>query len=123
MDIENVLKQGLSAADAAASLRDLEEVRVSFLGKKGGLTELLKGLGKLDPDQRPQAGAKINEAKVALQEHLAARKEALESAAMAASLAAETVDVTLPGRRQAAGAASGDSGHVSNRVHLHRRSL
>ena len=103
MDIENVLKQGLEAADAALSLRDLEEVRVSFLGKKGGLTELLKGLGKLDPEQRPQAGAKINEAKVALQDHLAARKDTLESAAMMTALASETVDVTLPGRRQAAG--------------------
>jgi phenylalanyl-tRNA synthetase alpha chain len=103
MDIENVLNQGLEAADAALSLRDLEEVRVSFLGKKGGLTELLKGLGKLDPEQRPQAGAKINEAKVALQDHLAARKDTLESAAMMTALASETVDVTLPGRRQAAG--------------------
>ena len=99
MDIETVLQQGIEAANAAEDLRSLDDVQVNYLGKKGGLTELLKSLGKLDPAERPQAGAKINEAKVALQQQIAERKSALETAAMTASLAADTLDVTLPGRR------------------------
>ena len=79
MDIENVLRQGIEAASAAEDLRSLDEVRVNYLGKKGGLTELLKGLGKLEPEERPRAGAKINEAKTALQETISARKRALEA--------------------------------------------
>ena len=63
MDIEKVLQQGIDAVIAAEDLRGLDEVRVNYLGKKGGLTELLKGLGKLEPQERPKAGAKINEAK------------------------------------------------------------
>ena len=103
MDIENVLRQGIEAASAAEDLRSLDEVRVNYLGKKGGLTELLKGLGKLEPEERPKAGAKINEAKTSLQETISARKTALEAAAMADSLAADRVDVTLPGRRGQSG--------------------
>jgi phenylalanyl-tRNA synthetase alpha chain len=71
--------------------------------KKGELTQLLKGLGKLSADERPAAGARINEAKEALQAEISARRDALESAAMEAKLAAETVDVTLPGRSQSVG--------------------
>ena len=103
MDIENVLQQGIDAASAAEDLRSLDEVRVNYLGKKGGLTELLKGLGKLEPEDRPKAGAKINEAKSALQEKISERKTALEAAALEAALAADRVDVTLPGRRGQSG--------------------
>jgi phenylalanyl-tRNA synthetase alpha chain len=103
MDIDNVLQQGMDAVKAATDLRSLDDVRVNFLGKKGALTDLLKGLGKLDAAARPQTGAKINEAKVILQDQIAARKETLESAAMGASLVADTVDVTLPGRRAQSG--------------------
>ena len=85
MDIEHVLQQGVDAANAADDLRGLDEVRVNYLGKKGSLTDLLKGLGKLDPADRPEVGAKINEAKVALQQIIAARKDTLEAAAMTAA--------------------------------------
>ena len=103
MDIEHLLQQGVDAANAADDLRGLDEVRVNYLGKKGSLTDLLKGLGKLDPADRPEVGAKINEAKVALQQIIAARRDTLEAAAMTAALAADAIDVTLPGRRGAAG--------------------
>ena len=103
MDIENVLRQGIDAVSAAEDLRGLDEVRVNYLGKKGGLTELLKGLGKLEPQERPKAGAKINEAKTALRDKITERKVALEAAAMQASLDADRVDVTLPGRRGRSG--------------------
>ena len=102
MDIENVLRRGIDAVSAAEDLRGLDEVRINYLGKKGGLTELLKGLG-LEPQERPKAGAKINEAKTALQDKITERKVALEAAAMQASLDADRVDVTLPGRRGRSG--------------------
>ena len=103
MDIENILKRGREASEKAADLRSLDDVRVAYLGKKGELTNLLKSLGQIDADERPKAGAKINEAKVALQEDLAARKDILEQAALSTSLLAEKVDVSLPGRRPATG--------------------
>jgi phenylalanyl-tRNA synthetase alpha chain len=103
MDIENILKRGQEATANAADLRALDDVRVAYLGKKGELTSLLKSLGQVDASERPQVGAKINEAKVALQQDLATRKAALEEAALSASLLAEQVDVSLPGRRPSTG--------------------
>jgi phenylalanyl-tRNA synthetase alpha chain len=103
MDIENILKRGQEATANAADLRALDDVRVAYLGKKGELTSLLKSLGQVDVSERPQVGAKINEAKVALQQDLATRKAALEEAALSASLLAEQVDVSLPGRRPSTG--------------------
>jgi len=102
-NIEPLLAQGIAAAEQAASTQDLDQVRVQYLGKKGHLTQLLKGLGQLSAEQRPQAGARINEAKQALQDVLNARKDSLEGAALNARLVAETIDVTLPGRGQALG--------------------
>ena len=103
MDIENILKRGREASEGAGDLRSLDDVRVAYLGKKGELTSLLKSLGQVGADERPKVGAKINEAKVALQEELAARKVTLEQAALSTSLLAEKVDVSLPGRRPATG--------------------
>lgn len=103
MDIENILKRGQEATANAADLRALDDVRVAYLGKKGELTSLLKSLGQVDASERPQVGAKINEAKVVLQQDLATRKAALEEAALSASLLAEQVDVSLPGRRPSTG--------------------
>lgn len=102
-NIQSLLSAGAEAVAKATSTQELDDVRVQYLGKKGELTALLKGLGKLTPEERPQAGAKINEAKQALQEKINARKTELESAALEAKLAAETIDVTLPGRGQELG--------------------
>jgi phenylalanyl-tRNA synthetase alpha chain len=93
-------KQAISAADDNASL---EQLRVDFLGKKGQITALLKGLGKLSAAERPAAGAEINVIKQELQGLIGERKVLLESAAIEAKLAAETIDVTLPGRGQGTG--------------------
>ena len=98
MDIDGILKNALDAVQQAEDLRVLDDVRVNFLGKKGELTGLLKGLGQLDPAERPKAGALINEAKTAVQEALRDRKSALENEQLEAALAAEKLDVTLPGR-------------------------
>jgi phenylalanyl-tRNA synthetase alpha chain len=87
----------------AGSIEQLEHVRVRLLGKKGEITALLKSLGAMDPDARRAAGARINEAKDALASALDERRAALEAAHLAAQLASDAVDVTLPGRGQPIG--------------------
>ena len=84
-------------------LAALDEVRIAYLGKKGELTSLLKQLGKLAPEDRREAGAQINAAKQAVQQLLEARKTELGEAKLAAQLASETIDVTLPGRGKPSG--------------------
>ena len=66
MDVENTLDRALSEISNSNDLRSLDEVRVSFLGKKGELTTLLKSLGQMDPTERPKAGEAINQAKSAI---------------------------------------------------------
>ncbi len=103
MDIETILSEAQAAVLAASDEQALDQVRVQYLGKKGALTALLKGLGALDAAERPKAGAAINIAKEKVQELLAQRKSALGSEQLAVVLKAETVDVTLPGRQAPAG--------------------
>ncbi|MDZ7800476.1 MAG: phenylalanine--tRNA ligase subunit alpha [Trueperaceae bacterium] len=85
--------------EAAADLDVLQEVRVRWLGKKGRVTAELAKLGSLPPEERREAGRRVNEAKKRIQEALDARKAELERAEVARRLAAERVDVTLPGTR------------------------
>jgi phenylalanyl-tRNA synthetase alpha chain len=87
----------------AANIEELEQIRVRLLGKKGEITAQLKALGAMDPEARKAAGAKINEAKEALGTALDARRAELENERLAAQLASDTVDVTLPGRGQSLG--------------------
>ncbi len=101
--LERIEHEAGQAVAAAADERALDDVRVRYLGKKGALTALLKSLGSLPVEERPAAGARINAAKERLQEALGVRREALVSQQLAASLQAEQVDVTLPGRRQGGG--------------------
>ncbi len=98
MEIAAILEKALSEVEAAEDAASLDRVRVQYLGKKGDLTALLKGLGQLSADERPKAGAEINRAKQAVEQAIGARREQLDSAAIEAKLAAETIDVTLPGR-------------------------
>jgi phenylalanyl-tRNA synthetase alpha chain len=97
-ELEQVLNDAQAAVNGAADLRALDDVRVRYLGKSGVFTEQLKQLGKLPKEQRPAAGQEINKAKQALQQRIEARKGELEQAALAQRLAAERVDVSLPGR-------------------------
>jgi phenylalanyl-tRNA synthetase alpha chain len=101
--LEALKKAAIEAVQAASSPAELEQLRVDYLGKKGQLTSLLKNLGTLSPEDRPKAGALINEVKQELAGLLNARKDDLEQQALAEKLAAERVDVTLPGRRVDAG--------------------
>jgi len=87
------------AADAAA----VDELRVRFLGKKGELTAILKQMGRLSAEERPVVGALANKVREAITADIARRTKELESAALAARLAAEEIDVTLPGKAPAQG--------------------
>ncbi|MDK2777522.1 MAG: phenylalanine--tRNA ligase subunit alpha [Pseudomonadota bacterium] len=97
-NLEALTQQALAAVSEAQDVAALDQVRVQFLGKKGEITSLMKNLGSVAPEERPQMGAVINEAKDQVQTAINERKQALESAALNAKLAAETIDVTLPGR-------------------------
>jgi phenylalanyl-tRNA synthetase alpha chain len=96
--LKELIDQAATAIDAAADLAALDEVRVAYLGKKGQLTERLKALAQLPAEQRASVGQEINLAKQSVQQRLNARREFLESAALEAKLAADAVDVSLPGR-------------------------
>ena len=102
-NLEPLANEAKAAISAATDSAALEQLRVDYLGKKGQITGLLKGLGKLSAEERPKAGALINVVKQELQDLISARKSALESAAVEAKLAQETLDVTLPGRGQTTG--------------------
>ena len=102
-NLEALANEAKAAIEAAGDGAVLEQLRVDYLGKKGAITALLKGLGKLSAEERPQAGAQINVVKQELQTLISERKASLEAAAVAQQLAAETIDVTLPGRGQSTG--------------------
>lgn len=102
-NLETLAEQARSAIGNSQDAAALDQVRVEYLGKKGSITGLLKGLGKLSAEERPAAGAEINKVKQALQDAIAERKDRLEGAAVAAQLANETIDITLDGRGQDTG--------------------
>jgi len=102
-ELTQTVSSALATVAAAATLAELDEQRVRFLGKKGELTQHLKQLGQLEPEARRARGAEINALKEQLEQGLAARKEQLEAQELAHKLWSERVDVTLPGRRQAMG--------------------
>lgn len=80
------------------NLKELNDIRVSFLGKKGPITEVLKGMGKLSAEERPKMGALVNEVRDVIASHIEEKQKQLEEAVVLEKLASETIDVTLPGR-------------------------
>jgi phenylalanyl-tRNA synthetase alpha chain len=102
-NLNAICEAAISAIERAEESQALEQVRVQYFGKKGEINLLRKTLGKLSAEERPAAGAKINEASQKVQGLLNDKKTALESAAINAKLAAETIDVSLPGRGQTVG--------------------
>jgi phenylalanyl-tRNA synthetase alpha chain len=101
--IAQLLEQAEAAVKAAGDLAALDAVRVQYLGKKGVFTAQLREVGKLPPEQIPVVGKAINSAKASLTAALEARREMLETERVAAALAADAIDVTLPGRGERAG--------------------
>jgi len=102
-DLDSLVARTLTEINSSADLAALEAVRVAVLGKKGSVTELLKGLGKLPAAERRSAGADINRAKEQVGAAIEARRTELESAALGRELASAAIDVTLPGRGQSVG--------------------
>ena len=102
--IENLVNQATEVFEAAPDAASLENAKAQFLGKSGVLTELMKGLSKLEVAQKKEQGARINAAKQAIEAALNARRQALADAALARELATQTIDVTLPGRGAGRGA-------------------
>ena len=96
--IDNIVAEAEVAIAGASDPAVLDQVRVNFLGKKGLFTEQMKGLGKLPKEEKPQMGQVINIAKQAVQKLLNERGELLRSEEIAQKLAAESIDITLPGR-------------------------
>ncbi|GHC27282.1 phenylalanine--tRNA ligase subunit alpha [Aidingimonas halophila] len=98
--LSKLVADARSAIAEAQDMASLDEVRVRYLGKKGEITSLLKGLGQLPPEERPAVGERINQAKQSLGDELETRRQSLQQAALQARLEEESVDVTLPGRGQ-----------------------
>ncbi|QDP01177.1 phenylalanine--tRNA ligase subunit alpha [Thalassotalea sp. PS06] len=103
MNLEEIISQAEEAVASATEVAGLDQVRVEFLGKKGKLTEQLKSLGKLSAEERPKAGQLINQAKQQVQALIHQRGELLRAEQIKQKLAAEAIDVTLPGRTSEAG--------------------
>ena len=102
-DLARIVEAALAEFTACADPAALENAKAKYLGKAGALTEQLKGLGKLAPSGRAAAGARINAAKSTLEDALTARRAALADAKLAPQLAAEALDVSLPGRGRGIG--------------------
>jgi phenylalanyl-tRNA synthetase alpha chain len=97
-DLASLKSELIAAIDSAADMAALEAARVAALGKKGRLTDLMKGLGELQGEARKAQGQALNQLRAAIEGALAAKKAALEAAALDVKLAAERIDVTLPPR-------------------------
>ena len=101
--LENIRVQALAALDAAETPAALEELRVSLLGKKGELTAVLKQMGKLTPEERPIMGQVANAVRADIEAKLEERKAVINAAVLEQKLAAEAIDVTIPGDEVAMG--------------------
>ena len=97
-ELQQLITEAQTAIQSTNDLRELDQHRVHYLGKKGLITAQMQTLGKLPPEQRKEAGQIINQAKQAVQSAIEARKTQLQQEELERKLAAEAVDVTLPGR-------------------------
>lgn len=101
--LEQIKQSALAALDAASTPAALEELRVKLLGKKGEMTAVLKQMGKLSAEERPVMGQLANSVRAQIEEKLESRKAAIHAAALESKLAAEAIDVTIPGETVAVG--------------------
>lgn len=99
-NVNRIVAEGIAAIEAAQDFNALEQIKARYLGKTGELTGLLKTLGQMSPEERKTIGAHINECKNQFQTAFNAKREALNEAKLQAQLAAEALDITLPGRAQ-----------------------
>ena len=102
-DLDKIVAEATAAFGAVDDPAGLEQAKARYLGRQGALTALLKGLGKLAPDERREQGARINAAKDRIEAALAARRQAIALSKLESRLAEEALDITLPGRGLARG--------------------
>jgi phenylalanine--tRNA ligase, alpha subunit len=102
-NVNRIVAEGIAAIEAAQDFNALEQIKARYLGKTGELTGLLKTLGQMSPEERKTIGAHINECKNQFQTAFNAKRDALNEAKLQAQLAAEALDITLPGRAQESG--------------------
>lgn len=101
--LQELQQEAIAKVEAASALKELNDIRVAYLGKKGPITEVLRGMGKLSAEERPVMGALANEVREAIASKIEEKQTALEAAEVERKLASETIDVTLPGRPVKAG--------------------
>ena len=109
--IEEIRKQAEERIKEIRNSQELQELKVKVLGKKSELSNLLKGLGNLSPEERPKMGALVNEARKAIEEKIAIAEDSIMEAMLAEQIEKETIDITLPGTKIKRG-----SKHPVNRV-------
>ena len=97
--IKDLRTRAGEAINGASNLKELDDVRVKFLGKKGELTGLLRGMNQLKPDERPVVGQMVNDARREIEQLITEKNTELKAAELQSKLASERIDVTLPGRR------------------------
>ena len=97
--LQNIKEQALNAIGECSDVKQLDELRVKYLGKKGELTAILKSMGKLSAEERPVMGQLANDVRQALESAVADKQKQLKSALMEKKLKEETIDVTCLGKR------------------------
>ena len=101
--LKKILDDAMTQIDSSEHLDRLNEIKVSFLGKKGELTSVLKAMKEVAPEDRPKVGQLVNEARKAIEEKLDEKRDIFEKAVLEEKLKSETIDVTLPGKKLAMG--------------------
>ena len=98
VQFDAIRKDVLASLEEVKTLKELDQIRVQQLGKKGPITEVLKNIKNLANEEKPKVGALANELRSVLEEKIASVKEILEAKALEEALQSETIDVTMPGR-------------------------
>ncbi|MEE1228710.1 MAG: phenylalanine--tRNA ligase subunit alpha [Lachnospiraceae bacterium] len=101
--LEEIRQRALAAIEEAESTDKLNDVRVAFLGKKGELSKLLKGMKDVAPEDRPKVGQMVNESRAKIESLMTEKREAIEKKLLEEKMKREVIDVTLPGRKAAIG--------------------
>ena len=101
--LEKIKAQAMQALESVSDLKLLDELRIKYLGKKGELTAVLRGMGALSPEERPKIGALANQVREQIEEKLQSKIDELSAKLQSEKLKAEEIDVTIPGRRREIG--------------------
>ena len=101
--LEKIKAQAMQALESVSDLKLLDELRIKYLGKKGELTAVLRGMGALSPEERPKIGALANQVREQIEEKLQSKMDELSAKLQSEKLKAEEIDVTIPGRRREIG--------------------